>query len=270
MLTSTFSHIQGITSDSEAHLWASGIEDWNCINQSSIFPDRFPEYLKQRLKHGVAASRLALETRNVSYFAVRLRQIEHWRAASAFQLCCLDIETDGGRDAASVSLVGLHDGTQYQPFLRGANLESLPSVMAKYDGFVTFYGSGFDLPILQSRFPVLSSVLRARLHIDLCHLYHGLGIPGGMKSIEKTMGIARADDLDNLTGADAAYLSRSYLSGGEDASQSLTKLLRYNELDTANLWVLFSLILPKLYERAGYPNRVWRGIIESARDVQAS
>ena len=49
---------------------------------------------------------------------------------------------------------------------------------------VTFFGSGFDLPVLRHAFPQVRFDV---LHIDLCYSLKRLGYSGGLKRVESAL-----------------------------------------------------------------------------------
>ena len=97
----------------------------------------------------------------------------------------------------------------------------------------TFNGAGFDLPFLAWR-PGVD--LRTRFeHRDLMHGCRRVGLRGGLKHIERVLGIGRGD-LPELAGRDAVLLWRKYLD--EQNSSALDLLLEYNRADVENLYAL--------------------------------
>lgn len=173
----------------------------------------------------------ALDGADHTYFRKALGLAESWRAFESFraQAVYLDIETDGGSSGSSVTIVGLYDGKDYQVLRKGENLNDFPDVISQYKMIVTFFGAGFDLPMLQKCFWGLKF---DQIHIDLCPTLKRLGYRGGLKKIEKQLGISRGNETDGLSGLDAIYLWRETLKGNEDAYE---KLVAYNREDVVNL-----------------------------------
>ena len=110
--------------------------------------------------------------------------------------------------------------------------------------------------MLRKRFPVLQNVFAERLHIDLCPLLKTLGYKGGLKNIERQIGLNRRPETDGLNGMDAVRLWQLYRRGGESAEDALRLLHRYNEEDVVNLKALLDFALPKLKARDGFPEPV--------------
>jgi uncharacterized protein YprB with RNaseH-like and TPR domain len=115
-------------------------------------------------------------------------------------------------------------------FIKGINLEYFPSTLDNVDILVTFYGRCFDVPMLSRVFPQID--FSRFLHIDLCFLLRKLGQNGGLKQIERRLGIRRSEGTDGLTGFDAVQLWQAYRSGSKEA---LDLLVRYNTEDIVNL-----------------------------------
>jgi uncharacterized protein YprB with RNaseH-like and TPR domain len=117
---------------------------------------------------------------------------------------------------------------------------------------VTFFGTGFDLPFLKRRFPVLESVFADRLHIDLCPMLKRLGHTGGLKRIEQELKISRVPETDGLSGMDAVRLWRAFRRGGRGADEARSLLLAYNREDVINMQTLLNYARPRLEAKAGY------------------
>ena len=98
---------------------------------------------------------------------------------------------------------------------------------------VTFFGSGFDLPMLEKRF---RGHTFNQIHFDLCPTLRRLGLRGGLKSIERQLGIARGEETDGLSGWDAVKLWNMYYHLGDEAA--LERLVAYNREDVVNLETL--------------------------------
>jgi hypothetical protein len=144
----------------------------------------------------------------------------------------LDIETSWQR---TITVIGV-----YRPLLgttqlvaprisRARLLETLNGVKVLY----TYNGARFDLPIIET---ALGSDLTAIFrHRDLMHDCWRHGLKGGLKGVERLLGIHR--DTEGLNGLDAMNLWQAYQGGDTEA---LEILLRYNREDVENLEILAS------------------------------
>ena len=82
--------------------------------------------------------------------------------------------------------------------------------------------------------------------ILLRYLMKDLGYSGGLKRIEKEVGINRDDELAEVDGFEAVRLWRRYKKGD---LQSLELLKKYNEADVVNLKTLMEFTYGKLKEK---------------------
>lgn len=224
-------HVPGISQALERSLWDRGVLTWDDYLGGA---DRLalPVDARRVLKNSVKR----LEARDHQYFRNKLPSREHWRTFPEFsdRLVYLDIETDGGFGGDSITMVGVYDGKKYRAYIKGKDLDSFPHYMMDKGLMVTFFGSGFDVPLLKKLFPYLSF---NQLHIDLCHSLRRLGLRGGLKQIERQLGISRSDETDGLSGRDAITLWRNYRRGEEKA---LDLLIQYNREDVINLGMLLA------------------------------
>ena len=230
MLPRTFVHINGIGYATERRLWEAGFDTWGALLQS---PDQLPF---SPARCGLVADIIAessdrLEDGDFAWFARELHLRDHWRAMPDFQagIGYLDIETDGSTDENCVTVIGLYDGETVQQFVRGENLLDFPEALAETSILVTFFGSGFDLPVLKRQFPRLKF---PQLHVDACWLFRRLGYQGGLKSIERQLGYERSAETQGVDGWAAVRLWREHLAGSREA---LELLKRYNAEDILSL-----------------------------------
>ncbi|HSI71802.1 MAG TPA: ribonuclease H-like domain-containing protein [Fimbriimonas sp.] len=187
---------------------------------------------KDAFRKTIEQSRNALAFGEHQYFARKLKQKHAWRAWPDFRESCayVDIETSGGND---ITVVGIYDGSRFTALVKDDNLGNFPDVISHYSTVVTFFGTGFDLPVLQKQF---KNFQFDQIHIDLCPLLRSLGYRGGLKRIEKEFGIQRDPAIDGLTGYDAVKLWRRHRALGDD--RALETLIEYNRADVVNLEAL--------------------------------
>lgn len=244
MLEETFVHLPAVGPRTEARLWQAGIADWATALASGSAPGigRARWAALQRI---LEDCRRSLQARDHRYFAERLARRYHWRTWPDFRhaAACLDIETTGLHQAAQVTVVGVYDGLRVHSFVLGDNLDLLPEFLDQFALIVTFNGATFDVPFLRRRFPHLEL---AQLHVDLRYALREAGISGGLKSIERRLGLARDDDIAQLDGLDAVRLWQEYVRGDE---QALELLVRYNAADVANLETLAEHAYRELWKR---------------------
>ena len=93
----------------------------------------------------------------------------------------------------------------------------------------TYNGERFDLPYIHEKLGVdLSRICR---HVDLMHACHARNLRGGMKKVERLLGIPRR--LAEVNGLVAVELWRHYRDAGN--VEALRTLLDYNAEDVMNL-----------------------------------
>lgn len=230
MLEKTFVHVQGIGYQTERRLWEQGADSWQTFltdpTAYRVARTRLP-----LLVDTVSRSPEALSRGDFAFFRERLAPRDHWRAFRDFpgRVMYLDIETDGGTDFDNVTVVGVSDGQVLRQYVRGENLLDFPEAMEDVALIVTFFGGGFDIPVLRNAFP---RVRFDQLHLDLCPSLRRLGFSGGLKSIERQVGIERSRQTANLNGWDAVRLWREWRYGSKEA---LDLLLRYNGEDVLHM-----------------------------------
>jgi predicted nuclease with RNAse H fold len=139
--------------------------------------------------------------------------------------------------------VGLYDGKRYRVFTQGDDLDEVQKAIEKYSVVVTFNGSGFDLRFLKNTFPEL---VLPPIHIDLRWISRRLGYSGGLKELERTLGIARKSEIAEIDGFDATVLWAKYLRGDNAA---LENLIEYNTEDVVHLKAIMEICYDKLSGR---------------------
>lgn len=231
MLQNTFLHVPGIGKTTERRLWKEGCSCWDDLLSD---PARWSlgTASKAMARKHLEKSRQALDEKEHQFFRSGLGAQQAWRAFPEFRHSCvyLDIETDGGVSASSVTTIGLYDGKEYRCLIKGQDLENFRDLISHYSMVVTFFGGAFDIPVLERRFP---GVVFDQIHIDLCPTLKQLGIRGGLKKIEKQFGIERSPETQGLTGYDAVLLWRRYRMFNDE--RALNRLVAYNREDCVNL-----------------------------------
>jgi len=246
MLQQTFIHIPGIGKQTERNLWQHGIQSWDDADR---FEKRFGfagPRLQKKLDDYIPLSRTAIKNRDAAFFHRLTALGEAWRIYPEFSDDCvyLDIESTGLSTVFdSVTVVGLYDGKRYTVFTQGDDLHEVQRALQKYSVVVTFNGSGFDLRFLKNTFPEL---VLPPIHIDLRWISRRLGYSGGLKELERSLGIARKSEIADMDGFDATVLWAKYLRG--DAA-ALENLIEYNTEDVVHLKAIMEICYDKMSER---------------------
>jgi uncharacterized protein YprB with RNaseH-like and TPR domain/predicted nuclease with RNAse H fold len=245
MVRNTFLHIPGIGKTTEKRLWTNGIRDWDAIRNLSTSRD-FGARIAGLLARYIPESKQALINKDFAFFNRLLKSGEAWRFYP--ELCneCvfLDIETTGlSPYFDEVTVVGLFDGKDYKVFVKGENLEKFLQELNRFSMVVTFNGSLFDLKFIQNHFP---TVKLPPVHVDLRFTTKRLGLSGGLKAVEQTLGLRRPKDVQRLSGYDATILWSRYLRGDKSA---LELLIKYNMQDVISLKPILEMAYEKLMQR---------------------
>lgn len=249
MLTSSFVLLKGLGQNSERRLWQDGILNWASFLQSPTLPG-ISSARKEWYDRELATAQARLEEGDAQFFGTCLKSREHWRLFKTFRprTLYLDIETTGlSVREGHVTVVGLYRNGQMTSLVRGETLteDRLHEELEQTDLFITFFGSGFDIPYLQAKFPRLNF---KKPHFDLCFAARRLGLQGGLKHIEQELQIARETDVVGLDGWEAVRLWHQWCAGDEAARDLL---LRYNAADTKNLEPLAALLYDQMVARFG-------------------
>lgn len=250
-LRNTFVHIPGVGYSTERHLWEKGVQTWDDFREEQGTLDLRSDVLAA-ISGGLDISEDSLKRLDHVYFANALPSREYWRAYPDFkhETAFLDIETTGlSPEDSVVTVIGLFDGHKMSSFVRGDNISEFPSEMRRYKQIVTYNGARFDLPFLQQAF---KGIRFEQIHIDLRYPLRRLGFAGGLKAIERRLGIGRSGETRDLTGLDAVRLWHAYEQGDDHA---LDILLEYNAEDVRNLEALMDLSycsLKNVYLRYGF------------------
>ena len=243
MIRRCFTMFRGIGPGREQALRTAGIADWRQLLAAGELPC-LPERLSRALPRQVERWAAALEAGDAGFFARHLPLRQHWMLFEAFGGAAryLDIETTGlSPRHADVTMVGLSDGRRYQALVRGQGLgeRALAEALRGCKLLVTYFGSQFDVPFLRHHFPGIGWDVA---HFDLCFAARRVGLTGGLKTVERKLGIARGEAIAEVDGFEAVRLWRRHQRGDPGA---LAILREYNEADTRNL----ATIAPIVYER---------------------
>jgi len=249
MLQQTFLHIPGVSKEIESYIWQNDVLNWqeflqstnnlNSTNKLNLSPSKV-----FKIKEHLHKSLIALQHKNHQFF--NLPSNEEWRIYHEFKdhCCFLDIETTGlSRYYNYITTIGLYDGENSRVFVKDQDLHEFAQEIAKYKVIVTFNGKCFDIPFLCESFPEIDF---HHVHLDLRYLMRDLGYSGGLKKIEKELGVNRDDELAEVDGFEAVRLWHRYQKGDAGALELLKK---YNEADVVNLKTLMEFTYDKLKEK---------------------
>jgi len=248
MLKHTFQHVHGIGEKTERRIWAEGITSWEEFLDSSTHA-YLPHWQRELACAELEHSFRALAQRDVQYFTERLSASLHWRLYPEFgqRIAYLDIETTGTVPGTSyLTVIGLYDGNQSRVYVRGDNLERFIKEVEDFTLLVTYNGKLFDLPFIRNEL----GIALPQAHIDLRYPLAALGYKGGLKKIERCLGLEREGPVALLDGWCAIFLWQYYQQGEEEA---LETLLRYNLEDVIHLPALLALVYNTRIQQLPFP-----------------
>lgn len=243
MLLNTFCHIKGITENTEKTLWQKDVICWDDFlekhNQLGL-----PKKKTAKIIDAIMNHKYLYKKNDYSFFNTKTNL--HWRVWRELRdsCCYLDIETTGlDKVRNHITTIGVFDGKTSKVFVQGKDLHKFGEYIQDKKLLVTFNGACFDLPFIEKQ---MGLVLKNKFHVDLRFAMKKLGYSGGLKRIEKELGVMRDDDLDGVDGFEAVRLWYKYKKGDTAA---LEKLMKYNEADVINLEPLMEFTFNKLREQ---------------------
>lgn len=237
-LENSFIPAPGVGVRTERRLWEQGVLHWDDVEDGALSGKR-----GENLRSFLAEARPRLDDGDATFFADALPSGERWRLAENFRegTCAFDIETTGLNSYSSVvTTVSFHQDGETTTLVRGQDLtaDALRERFDDADVLVSFNGKRFDVPFLQDNFGVDVSTP----HLDLLYTCKKIGLSGGLKSIERQIGIDRDTDID---GREAVRLWHQHEAGDDHA---LDRLVHYNRLDTENLLTLLDTVTDRLHQ----------------------
>jgi len=244
MIDRSFCFLPKIRVRSERKLWSQGINSWDDFLGSKSVKG-LNRARKELFDWKLADAKVALKNRDELFFSKVVPFSEQWRLFDEFkdEAVYLDIETDGYYGC--ITVIGLSDGVETKTLVRGFNLdrELLRKELSKYKLLVTFNGASFDMPVINRYFGLKTNML----HVDLRFVCQKVGYVGGLKAIEKEIGIRRRPEVENFCGEDAVSLWENWRASGD--REHLDKLVWYNEEDILNLKPLAKKVIPLLWQK---------------------
>lgn len=243
MLTSSFIFAKGLNEEQERALWARGVTTWDVLRtQVGEAAEVLGNSRAQKLLEAVNEADQARTRGDAAWFKANWPERESWRLWRGFcapqQAALVDIETTGltpGYD--QITVIGLADTQRARVFVAGIPqpgdeaIAKFPDAMRDYRLLVTFNGTNFDVPFIEKSFR--ESAFHFEMpHIDLIYPARSLGLSGGLKDMEKHLGIERAADIKEMRGTEAITLWGAWRNGDLAAYKRLTT---YCKADCVNL-----------------------------------
>jgi uncharacterized protein YprB with RNaseH-like and TPR domain len=155
----------------------------------------------------------------------------------------IDIETTGLMYGASeITVVGIYlvrgNKTDFVQFVgRDITADVILEALEGVEIIYTYNGSRFDLPFIRSQLGIdLSSIFH---HRDLMYDCWGKKLYGGLKGVEKQLGVNR--NMPDMNGLEAVKLWWQYVDSFD--LNALNKLCEYNKEDVVNLKTLRDILI---------------------------
>lgn len=248
MIQNSFIFLERVKRGLEENLWGQGINNWDSfLNSGKI--NGLSTRRKRYYDRKILEARKQLYNFNSSYFKNMLPQSEYYRLYNFFKDDCifLDIETTGlDSNNNDITVIGLFDGIDTKTMIKNINFnyEKLKNELKNYKLIVTFNGSSFDVPFINKVYP---NLLPNVPNFDVKSVTDRLNLKGGLKEIERKLGIKRGKIVEKLYGGDALTLWRMYHATGDE--HYLKLLVEYNEEDIVNLKKVAEYCVGKLREK---------------------
>jgi uncharacterized protein YprB with RNaseH-like and TPR domain len=233
----SFIGAEGVGEVTERRLWEAGVTHWD-----EFRPDRVGETRAARIEAHLCEARERLDADDAAFFDRAFPAGESWRLWDTFreEAACFDIETTGlSQHRDRVTTVSVHRDGDTETLVAGDDLtvDNLRAAFGDATLLVTFNGARFDVPFLESSFDVDLDFP----HLDLVYPCRRLDLTGGLKAIERAVGIER--DRPDISGRDAVRLWREHERGRDG---SLETLISYNREDAVNLAGLADRVVDRL------------------------
>lgn len=237
----------GIGEKTEKKLWKNGVTDWKQARNT----DTLGTSKKERLETFLEKAEKNLRVGNSAFFDDKLPGKSKWRMYRNFErdACFFDIETTGlDKNRNKVTTVSFYRDGESTTLVQGQDLtrERLEEEFFNSSMLVSFNGKRFDQPFLEHNYNMNIKLP----HIDLMYPFKRLGYSGGLKKIEKDLGVDR--ELEDVDGREAVRLWKMYEKKNDEAA--LDKLVRYNQYDAENLQDLLEIVHEKLTAQVFRPH----------------
>lgn len=255
-----FLHLPGVGPGKISAFPAQGIHEWNHLRAKHATPHLpgVPPTRAAELLAEIERCEDALSKKNLAYLSQKLHRSDHWRLLADFgeSATYLDIETSGDDLHPEITLIIAKHRGCIHTFTAERNLGGFLDLVNEIELLVTFNGASFDVPQLENHFHI---PLRDIAHVDLRWACYHAQLRGGLKDIERAIGLMRPADLIGMDGAEAAFLWQRWKATGNE--KMLRRLTRYCTADVIGLEHLSRWIIAS-HTSQPFPEFHWRDLPE--------
>ena len=243
MLTASYCFAPGITEDLERTLWQQGVLNWDILRKHrDAAVGAIGDARTKKLVAAVNEAEEAWKAGDYAWFSKNWPKNETWRLWRGYcesnRVALMDIETTGRTPGFDqITVIGCSDGTEELAFVADRPLpgdlplEDYLETLRQKQLLVTFNGIGFDVPFIEKHFREHRYVCD-HPHIDLMLVARSLGLTGGLKDMEKELGIGRDSSIQDMRGNEAIILWGAWKNGDRSAYE---RLVTYCKADCTNL-----------------------------------
>ncbi len=242
MLQRCFFHLPGVGPAFDATLRAAGIQTWNDALTMNLpcGPTK-----AANLRAGLEESLSRLARGDARWFGKALAPARQWLLFPHFRhsAAYVDIETTGlSWPEGQITTIALYDGIRVRTYVQGENLEDFADDILEFKLLVTWNGRCFDAPMLRRTLNIPLDK-GSMAHLDLLPVFRSMDLRGGLKKVEKALGLSRGA-LDGVDGWAAVLLWNEYERLGD--RRVLETLLAYNVADVLSLEYLAEFAVRRL------------------------
>lgn len=243
LIRQAYDHLPGIGPERLRRIHALQIRDWQDLLR------RAPEIplgirRREQIAARVAACEHALAARDLGFLVRTLAPRDHWRILAEFfpQAAYFDIETAGLHDDSPITHIACYARGALHSYVRHENLTAFLDQLENIELLVSFNGASFDVPKVLREFHIPALPCP---HIDLRWLCYHARQRGGLKSIERALGIQRPADVRGMNGDDAVWLWTLWEHHGNRTARE--RLIRYGCADALALEYLAATLLRRCH-----------------------